>query len=38
MTNQLTAAKAVIEFHPENFSMKGKIMGRHSAGNGFLEA
>ena len=39
MTKQATAAKAVIEFHPENFSMKGKrIMGRHSAGNGFLEA
>ena len=32
-------ADAVIEFHPEAFTIKGKkLMGRNSAGNGFLEA
>lgn len=33
------SGSAVIEFHPEAFSVKGKkLMGRNSAGNGFLEA
>jgi glycosyltransferase involved in cell wall biosynthesis len=33
------AAYAIIEFHPEAFSVKGKkLMGRNSAGDGFLEA
>ena len=32
-------ADAVLEFHPEAFTIKGKkLMGRNSAGNGFLEA
>lgn len=33
------AAHAIIEFQPEAFSVKGKkLMGRNSAGSGFLEA
>jgi len=36
---QNSNGNAVIEFHPEAFSVKGKkLMGRNSAGNGFLEA
>jgi glycosyltransferase involved in cell wall biosynthesis len=32
-------AGAVIEFHPEAFTVHGKkLMGRHSAGSGFLDA
>jgi glycosyltransferase involved in cell wall biosynthesis len=34
-----STAGAVIEFHPEAFSVRGKkLMGRNSAGDGFLEA